>query len=114
MKFNNKNITISSKSEIGKNVKIGDNSIIYDNVIIEDNAVICNNCIIGEPDANYYKSEDYENQQTTIGEGSLIRSHTILYAGSSFGENFSTGHRVTIREETVFGKNCRVGTLCDI
>lgn len=113
MKFNNKNIYISEKAILGKNVKIGDNTAIYDNVIIEDNTIISNDCVIGEPQNQYYTSDNYVNPQTIIGKNSLIRSHSILYSGSNFGEGFSTGHRVTIRENMKFGKNCRVGTLCD-
>jgi UDP-3-O-[3-hydroxymyristoyl] glucosamine N-acyltransferase len=109
MKFNNKNVSISDKARIGKNVKIGDNTVIYDNVIIGDNSIIANDCVIGEP----FK-DDYVNPETIIGENALIRSHTILYAGSRFGNNFSTGHRVTIRENSVFGNNCRLGTVTDI
>ncbi len=115
MKFNNKNIHISPNSIIGLNVKIGDNTIIYDNVIIGDNSIIANDCIIGEPQNSYYSNiDEYINPKTEIGKNSLIRSHTILYSGSIFGDQFSTGHRVTIRENSIFGVNCRVGTLCDI
>ncbi len=114
MKFNRRNIIVSSSAEIGQNVRIGDNVTIYDNVKIGDGTVICNNCIIGEPLATYYDTKDYENPETIIGPGSLIRSHSIIYAGCEIGETFSTGHRVTIREFTKFGKNCRVGTLSDI
>ena len=114
MKFNNRNVWISPTATIGKNVKIGDNSSIYDNVIIEDNVIISNGCVIGEPTSDYYKDSDYINAKTIIGSHSIIRSHTIIYAGSKFGEYFSTGHRVTIRENTTFGKNCRVGTVSDI
>lgn len=114
MKFNNKNISISPKAQIGNNVRIGDNTIIYDNVIIGDNTIICNDCIIGEPTNDYYYKNEYENPKTIIGANSLIRSHTILYAGSEFGEGFSTGHRVTVREQSKFGKNCRLGTVTDI
>ena len=115
MKFNNRNIYISDKAQIGTNVKIADNTVIYDNVIIGDNSVIANDCVIGEPTNNYYGNEDtYVNPQTIIGNDTLIRSHAIIYAGSTFGNNFSCGHRVTIREQTLFGDNCRVGTLCDI
>ena len=32
MKFNARNVYISSKAKLGPNVKIGDNSVIYDNV----------------------------------------------------------------------------------
>ena len=37
-----------------------------------------------------------------------------MYAGSIFGEGFSTGHRVTVRENSKFGKHCRLGTVTDI
>lgn len=114
MKFNNRNVFISPNAQIGKNVQIGDNTSIYDNVRIGDNSIITNDCIIGEPLHDYYFRKDYENPITIIGENALIRSHTILYAGSIFGNNFSTGHRVTIRENSKFGDNCRVGTITDI
>ena len=114
MKFNNINVYISSKAKIGKNVRIGDNTSILDNVTIGDDSVICNNCIIGEPLSDYYTNQDYKNPPTIIGNGSLIRSHSIIYCGSNIGDQFSCGHRVTIRENMKIGNNCRFGTLCDI
>ena len=114
MKFNNRNVTISSLARIGHNVKIGDNTVIYDYVEIGDNAIICNDCIIGEPLNEYYFNANYQNPTTTIEEGALIRSHAIIYAGCIIGKNFMTGHRVTIRENTRIGDSCLVGTLCDL
>ncbi|MDI9320109.1 MAG: DapH/DapD/GlmU-related protein [Phycisphaerales bacterium] len=115
MKFNNKNVYVSPKAIIGKNVKIGDNTTIYDNVVIGDNSIICNDCVIGEPTGQYYKDMDnYENPTTTIGENAMVRSHCIIYAGSVFGANLITGHRVTIREKAVIGRNCLISTLVDI
>ncbi len=114
MKFNNRNVFISPSANIGTNVKIGDNTTIYDNVTIGDNSIIANDCIIGEPTNAYYTDESYTNPPTFIGANALIRSHCIIYAGNNFKENFSTGHRVTIRENCNIGKNCRIGTLSDI
>ncbi len=114
MKFNNRNVYISPKATIGKNVKIGDNTVIYDNVVIGDNSVIANDCVIGEPVSDYYDDSNYENGVTLIGEGAFIRSHSIIYCNTTIGKQFSTGHRVTIREKSIFGDGCRVGTLCDI
>lgn len=114
MKFNKKNISIGQNVTIGKNVKIGDNSIIYDNVILEDGVIISNNCVIGEPLHEYYINENYTNPKTVIGKNSLIRSHSIIYAGTQIGENFQSGHFVTIREYTQIGSNSIVGTKCDI
>jgi len=114
MKFNNRNVHISPLAKIGRNVKIGDNTAIYDNVEIGDNTVISNDCIIGEPQNDYYTKDKYINPITLVGANSLIRSHCIVYAGSSIGSGFSCGHRVTIRENSSIGLNCRIGTLCDI
>lgn len=114
MKFNNINVRISSTATIGQNVKIGDDSVILDNVVIGDDSIICNNCVIGEPTNDYYYDENYINPKTIIGAGAMVRSHSIIYAGCVIGDNFSTGHRVTIREKMEIGNNCRVGTLCDL
>jgi len=114
MKFNNRNVYVSPKSKIGRNVKIGDNSAIYDNVEIGDNSIICNDTVLGEPLPAYYQAPDYENPPTAIGPDSLVRSHAIIYAGCTIGAGFSSGHRITIRENTMIGDHCSVGTLSDI
>ncbi len=113
MRFN-KNNTISKSAIIGENVQIGINSIIYDNVEIGDNTIICENCIIGEPNVGSYSDDNYINPKTYIGSNSLIRSGSIIYSGSIFGDYFTTGNMVSIREKSIFGKHCIVGTLSDI
>jgi acetyltransferase-like isoleucine patch superfamily enzyme len=114
MKFHGKNIQFGENVKIGKKTRIGDNSIIYDNVDIGDHSIICNDCVIGEPLSDYYDDDKYKNPKTIIGKNALIRSHSLIYAGVAVGDNFSSGHRVTIREDSVFGNNCRIGTLSDI
>lgn len=108
------NVRIHEKVKIGKGVTIGDNAIIYENVEIGDNSFIGPNCILGEPLAPFYHEKHYQNPPLKIGKDSIIRSDSILYAGSTFGEGFETGHKVTIREYSEFGEHCRVGTLSDI
>jgi acetyltransferase-like isoleucine patch superfamily enzyme len=109
-----RNVEIYDNVKIGKNVTIGDNTIIYENVEIGDNTYIGPNCILGEPLAGFYKARDYQNPPLKIGEQSIIRSGSILYAGSTIGDHFETGHQVTIRENTIIGTHFRVGTLSDI
>lgn len=114
MMFNNKNVFISQKAKIGQNVRIGDNTVIFDNVCIQDNVTIAHNCVLGEPLNEYYSIPGYLNPITTIGKNSLIRSHSIIYAGNTLGENVSTGHRVTLREHNQIGHHSVIGTLSDI
>lgn len=124
---------IHEGASIGENVVIKDFVIIYPGVIIEDNVeigigsiiksnvVICKNtfigdhCILGEVTLDYFlDKKNHENQKTEIGCNSIIRSASIIYEDVHIGEEFQSGHRVTIREATVIGKNCSVGTLSDI
>jgi acetyltransferase-like isoleucine patch superfamily enzyme len=108
------NSHISPLAKIGQGVKIGKLCLIHDNVEIGDNTIVSDFCTLGEPLHSSYKNQDYVNPLLTIGQNSLIRSHAVIYAGSKIGNNFQTGHRVTIRENMIIGHNVSVGTLCDL
>lgn len=45
-----------------------------------------------------------------IGDGGTLRSHTVIYAGTTIGAKFQSGHGAVIRERTTIGDNCSVGT----
>ena len=93
---------------------IGQHVIIYDGVTVGPNSVIGDYCTIGEPLASFYTQNGYVQPSTLIGSNALIRSHTIIYAGNKIGDEFSTGHRVTIRENNSIGNHVSFGTLSDI
>jgi acetyltransferase-like isoleucine patch superfamily enzyme len=105
---------IAQSAQLGRNVTVGAHAIVYENVSIGDGSVIGSHSILGEPLATLYTGGLNPYPPLEIGRASLIRSHSILYAGSTIGENFQCGHRVTIREGTRIGKNVRIGTLSDI
>lgn len=99
---------VSPKAKLGKNVKIGQYTTIYDNVEIGDDSVVEGYCELGV--SNHLS----EGKPLQIGKNSYIRSHSIFYEGSTFQEKLITGHRVTVREKTIAGKNLQIGTLTDI
>jgi acetyltransferase-like isoleucine patch superfamily enzyme len=99
---------ISPKAQLGNNITIGANTIIYDNVSIDDNTIIGAFCELGVQ--NYLSN----NEQLQIGKNSHIRSHSIFYEGSIFADGLITGHRVTVREKVIAGKNLQIGTLSDL
>lgn len=127
-----KNCVISKSAEIGEGVYIGHNCIVEDDVVIGDNCYIDNNtiirsgvrlgehsnvganCIIGEYLMDFWLDKKVHNHPLTIGENALIRSGSIIYAGSEIGTDFQTGHQVTIREKTTIGNHVSIGTLSDI
>jgi len=79
---------------------------VYKNVHLPKGSSIGDYAIIGMPPAG---SSDGE-LETTIGEGVLIRSHAVIYAGNRIGNNFQTGHNVMIRESNTIGNNVSIGT----
>lgn len=114
MKFNNINVNIGQNVKLGKNVRIGDNTTIYDNVEIGDNTIISSNCLIGEPVGDYYFNDEYSNPKLVIGANCVVRSNTIIYAGSIIGDKLQTGHHTVIRERNTLGCGCVVGVYCNI
>jgi acetyltransferase-like isoleucine patch superfamily enzyme len=118
--------TIASTAVVSKDTIIGDNVVIGENVFIDHGCIIRDNvrigngsrigamCILGEYLASFYDKLENTNGLLSIGNNALIRSGTIIYGDTIIGDNFQTGHRVTIREKTKIGNNVRVGTLSDI
>lgn len=100
---------ISAEVKLAQNVIIGPYSIIHKNVTIEEGTVVGSHCEIGHPAHNFSGGPPLK-----IGKNSFIRSHSIFYEGSTFGDNLVTGHRVTVREKTIAGRNLQIGTLSDI
>ena len=99
---------IDDGAKIGNNVSIGPYSIIHKNVVIGDNTEIGAYCEIGLP------TKLANGRPLIIGNRAVIRSHSVFYEGSTFGEKLVTGHRVTIRELTTAGNGFQIGTLGDI
>lgn len=99
---------ISPEAKIGSGVSIDAYTIIYANVEIGDNSKIGAFCEIGFP------APQSSCRPLIIGQGALIRSHSVFYEDSTFGDDLVTGHRVTVREGTRAGRNLQIGTLGDI
>ena len=85
-------------------VRIGRYTTIHDGVSLGDNVTVGDYCVLG--------SENGDSLE--IGAGSTIRSHTVIYGGSSLGPGLQTGHHVLIREGTRAGRGLRLGSFTAI
>lgn len=99
---------VSPRAKLGDNVTVGPFTIIHENVQIGSETRIDGYCELG------YSTPLAEGLPLTIGSESVIRSHSVFYQGSNFGDGLVTGHRVTVREKTDAGKGFQIGTLADI
>ena len=101
-------MNISNKIKLGKNVKISDTAKIFDNVVIEDGVSIGDFCLIG------YSGTANNSKKLIIKKNTKINSHSVIYLGSSIGENSLLGHNVLVREESVIENNVQIGSFSDI
>lgn len=99
---------VSPQAQLGVDVSIGAFSIVHSNVVIGDGTSIGSHCELGHP------SPTPTSTPLLVGYKSTIRSHSVLYEGSTIGHDFACGHHVTIREGSVIGEGASVGTLSDI
>lgn len=99
---------VSPEAVLGDDIEIGAFTIVHGGVRIGTGSRIGSHCEIGLP------TPLAAGESLTIGDGALIRSHTVLYAGSNFGARLETGHHVTVRERTRAADGLRLGTGCDI
>lgn len=99
---------ISSKAILGENIEVGPFTFVHDNVVVGSGTRIDGFCEIG------YPTPLADDLPLIIGGESLIRSHSVFYQGSTFGDGLVTGHQVTVREKTIAGKGFQIGTLGDV
>lgn len=106
------NTIIGENVIIGRDVEIGNNTIIKSDVQIGSGTKIEDNVILGYRTLSKLRV-DYQNRDLTtiIGEGSLIRSGTIIYAGCKIGKNSFVNHNAVLREFTELGDRSSMGNL---
>ena len=98
---------VEDGASIGAGSSIGPFCIVHGNVVLGSGSAIDSHCVLGH-------SEGGKAERLTIGAGSRVRSHSVIYGGTTIGPRLETGHHVTIREATTAGVNFRVGTRSDI
>lgn len=79
-------------------------SKVYANVRLGQNVQLDDYVILG------VMPRGKEGLETWIGDGAVIRSHSVIYAGNRIGLRFQTGHGVMVRELNVLGDDVSIGT----
>jgi acetyltransferase-like isoleucine patch superfamily enzyme len=79
---------------------------IYSNVHLGLDTTIGDFVVVGCPP----RGHDDGQLATVIGDHSVVRSHSVVYAGNVIGARFQTGHDVMIRESNQIGDDVSIGT----
>jgi len=85
-------------------VEISPLSVVAPGVELGEGTVVEEFCIVGRHGGD-------PDTRTVIGARSLLRTHTVLYAGNTIGERFQTGHHALVREHNSIGDNVSIGSL---
>ena len=80
--------------------------VIYPNTQLGPDVTIGEFVVLGIAPRDYGSGD----LALVIGAGSVIRSHTVIYAGNSIGRRFQTGHGALIRESNEIGDDVSVGS----
>lgn len=106
---------VSADAKLGSGVTVGPFCAVHANVEIGDGTFVDSHSVLGAPTAGYYHdSAAYRPEPCVVGARSVIRSHTVVYAGAELGEGCETGHHVTIREGSRVAEGVRIGTQSDL
>lgn len=87
---------------------IAQTAIIYPKVRLGKNVIIDDFCIIGYPPKGVVSGAI----ETVIGDNVIIRSHSVVYAGTNIGARSNLAHQVMLREHTTIGEHCSIGMNC--
>lgn len=98
---------VDAGAQLGADVELGPYVVVHAGVVLGSNARVDAHCILGEP-------TPASDEPLVIGEGALIRSHSVLYRGSTIGDRLSTGHYAIIRERSRLGARVQIGAYAEL
>ncbi|MER3415737.1 MAG: transferase [Gemmataceae bacterium] len=79
---------------------------LYPGVELGEGCVIGEYVVLGEPPRQCLPG----SQPTRLGRAARVRSHTVIYAGTTIGDDFQCGHACLIREECHIGDRVSIGS----
>lgn len=85
---------------------IAASAVLHPGVRLGRDVVIEDFCIVGCPPRGFASGA----METVIGDGAVIRSHSVIYAGNVIGRGFSSGHHAFLRESNEIGDDVSIGT----
>jgi acetyltransferase-like isoleucine patch superfamily enzyme len=110
------NVIVMEKVVIGDNVRIGHNAIIYPFTKISNNVEILDNAVIGKRPSNPLSARATLTRKTDeplvpceIGEGSIIGTSAIIYAGTIVGKHCLIADLASIREKCFIKDHAVIG-----
>ena len=91
-----------------KQAEISPLAVVAPGVRLAEGVTIEEFCVVGR---HAGKTAVGVPSPTSIGPNSTLRTHTVVYAGTTIGARFQSGHHVLIREANTIGDDVSIGSL---
>ncbi len=83
-------------------------AVVAPGVELGDGVTVEEFCLIGRHTG---RNADADPRPTRVADNATIRSHTVIYAGTTIGARFQSGHHALIREANTIGDDVSIGSL---
>lgn len=106
-------VTLEAGAIIGENVRIEDHTTVYGGVAIGENTYIGSNSTIGRlprPAAASTVKIQPNLDRLRLGKGCTVGCSTVLYGGTSFGDQSFVGDGAVVRERCTIGQSVVIGS----
>jgi acetyltransferase-like isoleucine patch superfamily enzyme len=110
--FSASGASIAVGSSVGEGGFLGHGVRVYPGVQIGDECVILDGAVIGRPPiSNGSTTRPVQSSfaQVSIGDGSIIGSHAVIYTGTRFGARVLLGDLASVREGCSVGEGVVLG-----
>jgi acetyltransferase-like isoleucine patch superfamily enzyme len=103
---------VAKGAEVGEETFLGRGATIYPGVALGAGCVVLDGAVLGRipiPTPTTTRPVRTEFGRLTIGDGSIVGAHTVLYTGSSFGRQVLIGDLASVREGCEVGDGAILG-----
>lgn len=105
----NLNPNHSAQALTGEDCVVDDSAILRHRVEMGNRVHVEALAIIGYSNLTRVHDASMVSDRVVIGDGTLIRSHAVVYRGSRIGSDVKIGHGVTLREGMQIGDRTAIG-----
>ena len=101
---------------LGDGCRVGLGAVLYGGLRLEKGAVVEEYAIVGKPEFGYAVGKVYDGTgtETTVGPNAILRARSTVYGGSTIGTNSSIGHGTLLRSHVNIGENSQLGQLMSV
>ncbi len=106
-------VTVGQGAQIGARTRIGDHTVIYSGARLGAESFVGSHASLGrypKPAAASTVKVQNDLPPLTMGRGCTIGCSTVLYAGTSYGDQVFLGDSAMVRERCVIGEKVVIGS----